>query len=146
MTKTPAQTARERGWIPGTLLVSGTVTLRITAIGEERVLGRLVRDFPPGDSAEAFWDVSTTDWRVQYPLDPKPFILFLPSGGFSREYDPAYSGHHVLWAAWKWEPRPGCEQNPDRYDEETQRNYVLVREGRAAASREIQVSPRTTDA
>lgn len=137
MTKTPAQIARERGWTVGTRLVSGTTTLRITAIGEERVLGRLVRASPPGDSAEAFWDLSTPDWRVEYPLDPKPFILFLPSGGFSRESDPAYSGHHVLWAAWKWEPRPGCEQNPERYDQETQRNYQRVAEGRKAASERL---------
>lgn len=134
MATTPADTCRENGWIVGTRLVGdagrGPETIEITAIGESRILAKRVL---PTEGRETTWTLDVRDWREVYALDPQPFVFLLDYGGVpERAAVPyAYPGR------WKWEPRPGTEQDPLRYDLETQDNYAKTAVARAIESHRI---------
>lgn len=138
MAKTPADTCRENGWIVGTRLVGdegrGPETIEITAIGESRILAKRVL---PTEGRETTWTLDVRDWHEVYPLDRQPFVFILGHGGVPERA----AVPHSYPDRWKWEPHPGTEQNPERYDLETQRNYDRVREARQEESRRIMGYP-----
>lgn len=65
-----AAIARRNGWTPGTLLVGdeghGATVIRITAVGEEKLLAVVVSHDgkPPVHRRGGSWDLSFRDWRV----------------------------------------------------------------------------------
>ncbi|MBM4603158.1 hypothetical protein GS575_09440 [Rhodococcus hoagii] len=63
-----ANACRRRGWAPGMLLEGdeghGPTVIRITALGESKILARRIRqNGKPVSDSESLWTLSCRDWK-----------------------------------------------------------------------------------